>query len=58
MENQNWRKDIQEKLNERNIIAMESVGILNYEDVSKSLAAIDALEAEEHVMQTQQARTE
>jgi len=44
--NQNWRNDIQKKLNERNIIAMESVGILNANDVSKALNAIDKLEAE------------
>lgn len=45
MGNENWKENIQKKLDERGIIAMESVGILTAKDVNTALGVIDRIEA-------------
>jgi len=44
-EHQDWMDDIQKKLDERGIIAVEGNGILTAKDVSTAIDVIDTLEA-------------
>jgi hypothetical protein len=44
--NQNWKEEIQKKLDERNIIAFESTGILTSKDVLTAIDIVDGLDAE------------
>ena len=46
LENQNWREEIQNKLDERGIIAIESSGILTSKDVLTAINIIDKLETD------------
>jgi hypothetical protein len=45
MENQSWKDEIQKKLDERDIIAVESVGILTAKDVLTAIDVIDKIDA-------------
>ena len=65
MENQNWKDEIQKKLDERDIIAIESAGILTSKDVLTALNVIDELEVNrdetaewDHIKKLQRERAE
>ena len=65
MENQTWKEDIQNKLDERGIIAIESSGILTSKDVLTAIGIIDKLEADrdeatewEHIKELQKSKAE
>ena len=44
MEDQNWRNEIQKKLDDRDIIAIESSRVLTSKDVLVAIGVIDKLE--------------
>ena len=45
MKNQDWRDEIQKMLDERGVIAVESIGILTANDVLTAIDVVDKLDA-------------
>lgn len=46
MEDRKWRKDILKELEEQDVVAVESIGILTEKDIRSALTAINKCEAE------------